>query len=218
MVGPFRFPRMGGLRFLMPGAASSRRAATGGGRRWRREWDSNPRSAINAYTLSKRAPSAARPSLRCEPILAQKLADSSHQLARGERLGDVEVGADAEAPADLGIAALCREHHDLHRPPFGAAADALAYFISAAQGHHDVEQHQVGRVALDEPQGFLPVARDLHLVAAPGEQELERRDDVRLVVGHQDLLLAHVGSVKLKHAPLPGMLSTHMRPPKCSTI
>ena len=30
--------------------------------KWRREWDSNPRD-ISAYTLSKRAPSAARPSL-----------------------------------------------------------------------------------------------------------------------------------------------------------
>ncbi len=31
---------------------------------WRREWDSNPRCAVNAYTLSRRAPSTARPSLR----------------------------------------------------------------------------------------------------------------------------------------------------------
>ena len=32
---------------------------------WRREWDSNPRYlAVN--TLSKRAPSATRPSLRCD--------------------------------------------------------------------------------------------------------------------------------------------------------
>ncbi len=30
---------------------------------WRREGDSNPRYAINVYALSRRAPSAARPSL-----------------------------------------------------------------------------------------------------------------------------------------------------------
>ena len=38
-------------------------------RSWRREWDSNPRYAVNVYTLSKRAPSAARPSLRGTAIL-----------------------------------------------------------------------------------------------------------------------------------------------------
>ena len=31
---------------------------------WRRERDSNPRRAINPYTLSRRAPSATQPSLR----------------------------------------------------------------------------------------------------------------------------------------------------------
>ena len=31
---------------------------------WRREWDSNPRYPCEVYTLSKRAPSATRPSLR----------------------------------------------------------------------------------------------------------------------------------------------------------
>jgi hypothetical protein len=31
---------------------------------WRRERDSNPRYAINVYTLSRRAPSTARPPLR----------------------------------------------------------------------------------------------------------------------------------------------------------
>jgi hypothetical protein len=32
--------------------------------RWRREWDSNPRGGISAYTISNRAPSTARTSLR----------------------------------------------------------------------------------------------------------------------------------------------------------
>ena len=32
---------------------------------WRRERDSNPRYAINVYTLSRRAPSTTRPPLRC---------------------------------------------------------------------------------------------------------------------------------------------------------
>ena len=34
--------------------------------RWRREWDSNPRGGISAYTISNRAPSTTRTSLRSE--------------------------------------------------------------------------------------------------------------------------------------------------------
>ena len=34
---------------------------------WRREWDSNPRWALDPYTLSRRAPSTARPSLLVRP-------------------------------------------------------------------------------------------------------------------------------------------------------
>src|SRR5437867_5328104 len=58
------------------GVASSSAASSGsvfmgtpGGRRmrsWRREWDSNPRGGISAYTISNRAPSTARTSLRNE--------------------------------------------------------------------------------------------------------------------------------------------------------
>ena len=44
---------------------------------WRREWDSNPRY-LSVHTLSKRAPSAARPSLRAAPR------GSSGSLTAGE--------------------------------------------------------------------------------------------------------------------------------------
>src|SRR5206468_2325001 len=57
------------------GAANPRRAerlapraeaAPAGPERWRRERDSNPRGGISAYTISNRAPSTARTSLRNE--------------------------------------------------------------------------------------------------------------------------------------------------------
>ena len=41
---------------------------------WRREWDSNPRDPLGAYTISSRAPSTTRPSL--QP--AQQVAHRSH--------------------------------------------------------------------------------------------------------------------------------------------
>ncbi len=43
--------------------AVTKRGRTGPFFVWRREWDSNPRWALDPYTLSRRAPSTARPSL-----------------------------------------------------------------------------------------------------------------------------------------------------------
>src|SRR5690242_10528857 len=62
-------PRM--LGDVRTAGAATSRAASGAniqrllsGERWRREWDSNPRGGISAYTISNRAPSTTRTSLR----------------------------------------------------------------------------------------------------------------------------------------------------------
>ena len=44
--------------------------------RWRRERDSNPRYAFDVYTLSRRAPSTARPSLRTSRPIASRGAEN----------------------------------------------------------------------------------------------------------------------------------------------
>ena len=55
--------------------------------KWRREWDSNPRYlAVN--TLSKRAPSATRPSLQLELYLTSV----AEQGLMGRRLPAEEIG------------------------------------------------------------------------------------------------------------------------------
>src|SRR5690554_8173419 len=50
---------------------------------WRTEGDSNPRYAINVYTLSRRAPSTARPPVRTLP--------NTKNAARGWQFGLCEV-------------------------------------------------------------------------------------------------------------------------------
>src|SRR5438552_17057185 len=75
--------------------------------------------------------------------------------------------------------------------------------------------------SLDKAEGSFAVTRPANAMAIALQEEFDRRDDARLVVGNQYLpahVAAPVGSVNEKRAPLPSRLSTHIRPPKCSTI
>src|SRR5262249_22076205 len=86
---------------------------------------------------------------------------------------------------------------------------------------HHVEQHEVRARRLDQLERLLAVSCDVHGVAPRGEQVLERDDDVRLIVGDHDAAphaAEPTGRVNEKQAPRPRSLSTHIRPPKCSTI
>src|SRR5438132_7709684 len=61
-------------------------------RRWRRGWDSNPRY-VSVYTLSKRAPSAARPPLQTRLLssLAKELAQERAALFREDAARDLDA-------------------------------------------------------------------------------------------------------------------------------
>ena len=55
-----------------PAAAGSGERFRGG--KWRRGWDSNPRDAFDAYSLSRGAPSTTRPPLRWRPFYRREVA------------------------------------------------------------------------------------------------------------------------------------------------
>ena len=84
---------------------------------WRREWDSNPRYPFEVHALSRRVPSAARPSLR-------EARESNEAIAR-ER--DSGRAADYKAPKNAlqhGEGAGRRPQADLHLVHHVAEADA----------------------------------------------------------------------------------------------
>src|SRR2546426_7031502 len=179
-----------------------------------------PRVCLRKTYIREILPAAMQqPAPRSGPL--EQLADLAHEVPGRERFRDVEVGANRQPLVDLRVTPLCGQHDDLDVPPVGALAYALAHFVAAARRHHHVEQHEVGVALLDQLERLVTVARDAHFVAAALQQELDGRDNVRLVVGDQDFLAqvrAPVGRVNEKRAPLPGLLSTHILPPKCSTI
>src|SRR6266567_954609 len=175
------------------------------------------RGVVSAIALGRRAAA----SLRFRPTLVEQVLDLRHQLASRERLDNIHIGTGRHSPADLGIAPAGGKHDDFDVPPVGAFAHAHAHLVTAFARHHHVEQHQIGMGGFDKPEGFFAVTRHAYVVSIALQEEFDRRDDARLVIGNQDFL-AHVtaplGRVNEKLAPPPSLLSTHIRPPKCSTI
>jgi len=120
----------------------------------------------------------------CSSMLAHPL----HQLPGREGLGHVGVGAERETLRHLGVPALRGEHQDPDVGQRGIGLDLLTDFEAALLRHHHVEQHQIRAVAADALDRLLAVVGDQHLEAFALHQELERNDDVRLVVGNQYFL------------------------------
>src|SRR6266516_1725818 len=106
------------------------------------------------------------------------------QLAEGEGLGDVVVGAHLQADhaVNLGVAGGQHQYRDCAGGP-DAAAD-----VPAALGRqHQVEHHQIGTLRLEVADGLGAVAggHDLHALA--GKRVADRVEQRFLVVNHQDL-------------------------------
>ena len=82
-------------------------------------------------------PVGARPAL--DP--PQQRVDAGDELARAERLGQVVVGADAEADDEVGLGVAGGEHQHRDRP---VALDRSAHLEAVEAGEHEVEDHEVG--------------------------------------------------------------------------
>jgi hypothetical protein len=100
-------------------------------------------------------------------------------LARGEGLGDVVVGAelDADDPVDLVVAARQEQHGHV-----ALRTQAAADLQPVHARHVDVEHDQIGRVLGDAGQRGLPVRGLRAGEAGLFQREHEQLADVRVVV------------------------------------
>ncbi|KIX78571.1 hypothetical protein SF12_08360 [Streptomyces sp. MBRL 601] len=103
--------------------------------------------------------------LRFAPA-AQHGADAGDQLARGEGLGDVVVGPYLQPDDLVDLAVLGGDHDHRH---VGAAAQLAADLGAGESGQHQVEQDQVGAVALELVEPLGPGGRDGDLEALLAE-------------------------------------------------
>ena len=110
------------------------------------------------------------------------------------RLGDVVVGAGAEA-LDHRLAILDRrQHHDRNVAHDRALLDAPAGLPAADARHQQVEQHAVDRLDREQLERFLARARQHHLVAVGAQRVGELLQIGLAVVDREDLLAALRGS------------------------
>ena len=138
-----------------------------------------------------------------------------HALGR-ERLLEELKRAELGRPHRVGEARLAAHHHHRH-----VRCEALELLQRREPvrpaGHHEVEQHGVGRAALDRGERGAAVRRLRRLESLGLEQGAYHLADVGLVVDQQDAR-AHVAeSTMEKVAPPPGV-SVTMIVPWCASI
>ena len=88
----------------------------------------------------------------------QQRAHARDELARGERLGHVVVGADGEPDEQVGLLAARGQHQHRHRP---VALHAAADLEPVEPGQHQVEHHEVGPHAVAQRDAGVAVVRHL---------------------------------------------------------
>jgi hypothetical protein len=117
----------------------------------------------------------------------QHRVDPRHQLAGLERLGDVVVGAHAEAEHHVALLAPGGDHDDRDAAGDGVHLERAAHVEAVEAGEQEVEDDQVGALAAHALEAALAVGRRGHREALAGQVVLDRFQDVRFVFDDDDL-------------------------------
>ena len=120
--------------------------------------------------------------------LTQARPDASHELGGLERLGHVVVRTRLEAAHHIRRVRLGREHHDRH---VRLGSDELADLDAVDAGEHEVQQHQIGALAVERGQCGGAVCGERRLEAVVAQDDADHLGQRLVVVHHQDLGLAH---------------------------
>src|SRR6185436_3315255 len=112
-------------------------------------------------------------------------ADAGHHLLDAEGLDDEVVAAQLQADHPIDLLGLGADEDD---GDVGiAGADGAADVVAVRARHHDVEEHEVGRLGLVQAHRLLAVGGGDGLVALGREDVPQALPDVAIVFGEQDL-------------------------------
>jgi len=125
------------------------------------------------------------------PHAPQNRLDPSHQLARGERLGDIIVGAGLEASDPVHLLAAPGHHDDRHIGRLGRAPQPAADLEPGNPLDHPVEQDDVGGMLGGEQQGLVPVGCVLDVEILALEVPLKQVGEGGIVLDQQQASLHH---------------------------
>src|SRR5216683_2092438 len=198
-------------------------------------------SACSSHAVSRRSVAGRDPrnGVEFDPGLAQDAgsrgglaagegADAQHELGEVERLGEVVVGAQAQA-ANPVLRRAGRGQHQ-HHGPLVAGGDHLAEGVAVDTGQVAVEDDHVVGVDVESGRGFQPVAGDVHGHALVSQALGYPVGKGAGVLGHQDphtgttawlAVMAAArgasGSVIVTVRPPPG-LACSCREPRCASV
>jgi hypothetical protein len=129
---------------------------------------------------------------------AQQRADAGDELADAERLGQVIVGAALQAVHLVGFLAPGGEHQDRHISELRFAADRAGHRDAVEPRQHDVEDHQIERLAARQPEPLRSVRRRDRVEALEAEMENHEVADVLVVLDDE-----HSGGGAVRRGILP---------------
>jgi len=126
-------------------------------------------------------------SARSEPLRvpAQHGMDARNELARVERLRQIVVGPHLEPDDAIHVLAFRGEHHDRH--VFAGGAQPSAHGEPVLAGKHEIEHHQMRRVALQLPVEIARVGKRRHLEPLFGQVSRQEIAQTNIVVDHEYL-------------------------------
>ncbi len=113
----------------------------------------------------------------------QQRPDARRELLRGERLGEVVVGAGLQTGDHVVRVGAGRHHHDRH---VARAAQVAAQLEAVDARQHDVDQHDVARLTLEEDDRRLAAVRLVDRPALVLERQLDRGADALVVLNGQN--------------------------------
>src|SRR6266542_3275293 len=137
----------------------------------------------------------------------QDRTDRLQDLGVPEWLGDVGGGAELEPLEDLDLLSFRAQHDDGNSAKIRISLDRTAHLVPVALRQHDVEQHHIRAQRPDQGQPLVAVGRRRGAVAGPLQQELQREQNVRLVLDEQHTRLRHPRDPRLiitNRSPRPG--------------
>ena len=104
-----------------------------------------------------------------------------HELADAERLGDVIVRAELEADDAIDLFALRRENDDGDTLRAAVVLDRPADFGAGDVGEHEIEQHQIRMLVVNQLEAVLPLGRREHVVAGHSQVVIEHLANIGFV-------------------------------------
>jgi hypothetical protein len=119
-----------------------------------------------------------------------------------EGLDNVVVRAQFEAQNAVDLLALGRQHND---GELGCLADRAAHIGAGHPGHHQIQDHQIGLLALREPERLVAVIGGLVRVSLRVQVYAKRFVDHRVVIADQNQRAE-------RHEPSPHLYSVSLYP------